>query len=294
MKILNYGSLNIDLIFSVPHIVREGETISSQSMVRSAGGKGANQSAALAKAGCETYHAGKIGHDGLFLKELLDSYGVDTRYITVTDNPSGQAIIQLSEASQNSIILMPGENRNITTNEMDSVLAGFGRQDWLVLQNEINGIGYLLEAAHERGMSICLNPAPMDASIEKLPLEYVDLLVVNEIEGADLAGEPLGTDPREILLILAKRFPNTEVIVTAGKDGAYHAIGDCVSYQAIVDAPVVDTTAAGDTFIGYFLASRARGEDVPHSLYYATFASSITVSRMGAMDSIPLAEEVFG
>ena len=127
MKILCYGSLNIDMIFSVPHFVQAGETLSSSSLKKSAGGKGANQAAALAKAGCDTYMAGKVGEDGRFLVEVLESYSVDCSNVVITGNPSGQAIIQLSSDSQNAIILLAGENKNIKEAEVDNVLSFFGK-----------------------------------------------------------------------------------------------------------------------------------------------------------------------
>jgi ribokinase len=294
MKILNYGSLNIDMVFSVPHFVQGGETLASTSMMKSAGGKGANQSAALGKAGCPVYHAGKVGQDGRFLVDLLSSYGVDTRFIRITDRPSGQAIIQLDEHSQNAIILLPGENMRIGRDEIDETLAFFGPGDLLVLQNEINEISYLIERAYERHLSICLNPAPFDASVFALPLDMVDMLIVNEIEGAALAKAPCDTSFEKLLSILSTVFPATEIILTAGKGGAYYAFEKDVYYQAIIDKPVVDTTAAGDTFIGYFLASRLRGLSVPQCLLKATLASSYTISRVGAMESIPCQDEVFG
>ena len=175
MRILCYGSLNIDMIFTVPHFVEAGETLSSSSMTRSAGGKGANQAAALAKAGCETYMAGKVGKDGQFLVDILDDFSVDCSNVMVTDNPSGQAIIQLASNNQNAIILLPGENKNIKKDEIDNVLGKFSAGDWIVLQNEINQIGYIMEKAAERNMRICFNPAPFEDSVRSLPLNLVEL-----------------------------------------------------------------------------------------------------------------------
>ena len=291
MKILCYGSLNIDMIFSVPHFVQAGETISSFSMRKSAGGKGANQASAIAKAGCDTYMAGKVGKDGRFLLEILEGYGVDCDLVRITDNPSGQALIQLTPTSQNAIILLAGENKNIQKEEIDDVLSKFSPGDWLVLQNEINLIEYIIEKAAEKGMYICFNPAPFDEYVRKLPLEKVSLLVVNEIEGAGLSG--VSGDFEEIIGRLGKLYPNQEIIMTAGAAGAYYTGRDGFIYQPIIDYPVVDTTAAGDTFIGYYLASILRGFGVRESLYYASKASGIAVSRPGAMQSVPMKDEIF-
>ena len=291
MRILCYGSLNIDMVFKVPHFVEAGETLSSSSMTRSAGGKGANQAAALAKAGCETYMAGKVGRDGRFLVDILEGFSVNCANVLVTDNPSGQAIIQLSDSNQNAIILLPGENRNIAREEIDSVLAKFSAGDWIVLQNEINLIGYIMEKAAEKGMRICFNPAPFDDAISSLPLSLVDLLIVNEIEGAGLAG--CKGSYEEIIGKLSELYPGQEIIMTAGSKGAYYRGREGFIYQPIIDYPVVDTTAAGDTFIGYYLASCIRGLSVKESLYYASKASGIAVSRPGAMQSVPVKDEIF-
>lgn len=291
MRILCYGSLNIDMIFTVPHFVEAGETLSSSSMTRSAGGKGANQAAALAKAGCETYMAGKVGKDGQFLVDILDDFSVDCSNVMVTDNPSGQAIIQLASNNQNAIILLPGENKNIKKDEIDNVLGKFSAGDWIVLQNEINQIGYIMEKAAERNMRICFNPAPFEDSVRSLPLNLVELLIVNEIEGAGLAGTK--GDYEEIAKRLASFYPKQEIIMTAGSMGAYYAGREGFIYQPIIDYPVVDTTAAGDTFIGYYLASCIRGLCVKDALYYASKASGIAVSRHGAMQSVPVKDEIF-
>jgi ribokinase len=292
MKILVYGSLNIDLIFSVDHIVRPGETISSSALVRSAGGKGANQSAALAKAGMKVFIAGKIGGDGSFLLEQLQSYGVDTRHVMRWEGFTGQALIQVDKTGQNSIILNAGGNGAIRSDEIVPVLENFRQGDIVLLQNEIPLSGEIMTEAKKRGMKVCLNPSPFDERIEKLPLELSDILFVNEIEGAGLAG----LDNPEIPALqdtLTKRFPETEIILTAGKDGAYYSKGDERAKGDIVDIPVVDTTAAGDTFTGYYLAARAKNCAVKDALTLACKAASITVSRKGAMQSIPFAAEVW-
>ena len=211
MKVLCFGSLNIDMTFSVPHFVQAGETLASFSLTRNAGGKGANQAAALAKAGCETYMAGKVGKDGMFLVETLEDFSVDCSNVVITDNPSGQAIIQLAQDKQNAIILFAGENRNITEEEVDSVLSGFNEGDWIVLQNEINLLDRIIMKAHSKGLKICFNPAPFDDGIKRLPLNLVNMLVVNEIEGAALAG--ISTDFESVIKELSKMYPSKEILV---------------------------------------------------------------------------------
>jgi ribokinase len=290
MKILNYGSLNIDIVYKVPHIVKPGETISASDVKHFAGGKGANQSVALAKAGAPVWHGGTIGSDGLWLMDLLKKFGVHTEFINQYEGSTGQAIIQVSEEGQNSIFLFGGGNRNNSESDIDSALSHFDAGDYLVLQNEINLTPYLIEKAHARGMKICLNPAPYTEDVKSWPLDKLDLLVVNEIEGQDLAGKEGGFE--ETLTTLCGMYPGMSILLTAGKGGSYYGKDSYREYVPITDAPVVDTTAAGDTFFGYFLAGQIEGLSIRQSMERATRASAITVSRPGAMDSIPFAKEV--
>ena len=290
MKILNFGSLNIDLVYQLPHIVKPGETISASSFQQHAGGKGANQSVALAKAGLPVWHAGTIGKDGLWLLDLLKDFGVETELVRQYDGPSGQAIIQVSENGQNSIFLLGGGNISINEEQIDRTLSHFGEGDYLVLQNEINLTPVIMEKAAAKGMKICLNPAPYTDEVKNWPLETLELLVVNEIEGQDLAGKEGSYE--ETLNRLCAAYPGMNILLTAGKEGSYFGRDDEREYVPIVDSPVVDTTAAGDTFFGYFLASHLEGMNVRQAMERATLASSITVSRPGAMESIPLAREL--
>ena len=290
-KLLSYGSLNIDYTYKVPHIVIPGETLTSLSLTRNAGGKGANQSASASKAGMEVYHAGKLGRDGLFLKELLESYGVDTSLITVTDGASGNAIIQVDEEGQNSIVLFPGTNHEITGEEIAAAMEGFGEGDLLLIQNEINNLSLIITKAYEKGLRIIFNPAPFTKEVLGLPLEKVSMLVVNEIEGAGLAG--MDGSAEEVLETLVKAYPSSEIVLTAGSQGAFYGYRDIREKGDIVECEVVDTTGAGDTFIGYFLAAREKGLSVKASLQAACKASSIAISRPGAMAAVPVKEEVF-
>ena len=141
MKILNFGSINIDLVYRVPHIVKPGETLSSLSLARFAGGKGNNQSIALARAGAPVFHAGKIGKDGAWIVAMLKVAGADVRFVKKDPGPTGHAVIQVADSGQNSIVLFPGANRTITPQEIRDTLAHFGKGDILLLQNEINALG---------------------------------------------------------------------------------------------------------------------------------------------------------
>jgi ribokinase len=293
MKVLVFGSLNIDLIFSVEHIALAGETISSSALVKSAGGKGANQAAALAKAGMDVYMAGKIGANGRFLLDMLHSYGVNCDKVAFYDGDTGQALIQLdTQTGQNAIVLYGGGNSAISEDEISVVLDSFAADDLVVLQNEIPVNAAIMQEAKARGLKIILNPSPFDKRIESLPLALVDIFFVNEIEGAHLAALPTDTPHPVVLDALVARFPSSEIVLTAGKEGAYYGFGAVREKGEIVDTTVEDTTAAGDTFTGYFLAARAQKLPVPQALAIAGKAASLTVSRTGAMESIPFAREL--
>ena len=291
MKVLNYGSLNIDYVYSVDHIVKRGETISSDTLNVFCGGKGLNQSIALSKAGAEVYHAGVIGEDGAFLEEILRASGVHTRFVQMkADTRTGNAIIQKDRNGDNCILLYGGSNRAVTPGMADEVLDHFEAGDMLVLQNEISELSYLMEQAHKRGMVIALNPSPMDEELLKAPLQYVKYFILNEIEAKALTN---GVEEDNAMLeAMLKKFPNAEIILTLGERGSVYAKGDVRVEQGIYKVPVTDTTAAGDTFTGYYLASIIQGVSVEEALNMAAKASAIAVSRKGAAPSIPQREEV--
>ena len=291
MKVLNFGSLNIDYVYSRDHIVQRGETISSDTLNVFCGGKGLNQSIALSKAGAEVYHAGVIGEDGAFLEEILRASGVHTRFVQMkADTRTGNAIIQKDRNGDNCILLYGGSNRAVTPSMADEVLDHFEAGDMLVLQNEISELSYLMEQAHKRGMVIALNPSPMDEELLKAPLQYVKYFILNEIEAKALTN---GVEEDNAMLeAMLKKFPNAEIILTLGERGSVYAKGDVRVEQGIYKVPVTDTTAAGDTFTGYYLASIIQGLSVEEALNMAAKASAIAVSRKGAAPSIPQREEV--
>lgn len=189
MKVLCFGSLNIDYTYKVDHFVQKGETLSSECLQVFSGGKGLNQSIALAKAGVETWHAGSIGVDGRFLLEHMEKAGVNTECVSILEDiRSGNAIIQNDKEGDNCIILYGGANQAITRAQADAVLSRCQEGDFIVLQNEINELDYIIEKAYKNRLKIVLNPSPMDEKIRKLPLEYVDYFVLNEIEAEQLLG----------------------------------------------------------------------------------------------------------
>ena len=289
MKILNFGSLNLDLVYQMPHFVRAGETLSSTSFRRTVGGKGLNQSVALAKAGAEVYHAGLVGEDGEMLRSFLRDNGVDTRFVRTVDQPSGHAVIQVEPAGDNCIFLYGGANQCVTGDFILEALAPFGPGDFLILQNEINAIDRIIDLADERGMQVVLNPSPVADNLKDLPLSKVRWFILNEIEGAELSGE---TEPEKILNRLTTLYPSAQIVLTLGGDGSVYASGSERIAQPAFTVQAVDTTAAGDTFTGYFFAAVAEGIPAPEALRRASKASSISVTRPGAAASIPTLAEV--
>jgi ribokinase len=290
MKILNFGSLNVDYIYEVAHLVLPGETISSDKLTITAGGKGLNQSIALSKAGAETFHAGAIGSaDKDMLKGMLDGNGVNTDNVKMLTGSSGHAIIQLDRNGQNSIVLFGGANLQIDRGFVDKVLEGFEAGDIVLLQNEISSTAYIMDRAYTKGMKIYFNPSPANSKLSEYPIHYVDTLMLNEVEGEQLTGE---NNADRILEALLKMYPGIKIILTLGENGAVFADKDSHEHQEIYKNEVVDTTAAGDTFTGYFIASVSKGMDIKNSLKYASAAASIAVSRLGAACGIPSLEEV--
>lgn len=292
MKILNFGSLNIDNVYQVDHFVRKGETISSKSLTLFSGGKGLNQSVALGRAGAKVWHAGSIGEDGLFLLETLRAAGVNVSCVRVLEEgKTGNAIIQNDAEGDNCILLYGGANQGITREQIDETLSHFSAEDFLVLQNEVNELPYLVQKAHEKGMRIVLNPSPMDEKVFEINLSFVDLFLLNELEAAELT-RGTGTEPAKMLALLQRKFPSACFVLTLGPQGAYYADAKQTIWQEIYPAKVVDTTAAGDTFTGYFLAAILEGKSVKASLELAAKAAAIAVSRPGAAPSIPKLDEV--
>ena len=290
MKVLNFGSLNIDYVYGVDHFVRAGETISSNGLQLFCGGKGLNQSVAFARSGAETYHAGAVGKDGGILLDMLKSAGANTDLVRVReDAASGHAIIQVSKTGENCILLHGGANQTMDDAFVDEVLSHFGAGDLLMLQNEINNLDHIIRKAKARDMFVVLNPSPFDEKILALDLSLLDAIIVNETEGAGLSGK---TEPDEILSELLARYPQMKIVLTLGKHGATYADADLRAFCDIIKMPVKDTTAAGDTFTGYFFSMLMRGEAPDKALRIATAASAVTVSRMGAAPSIPTMDEV--
>lgn len=287
-RVLNFGSLNMDHVYQVKHFVMPGETISSDNLQHFCGGKGLNQSIALARAGACVYHAGAIGQDGMLLKEQLEKDGAATDYLQIRKElGTGHAIIQVDENGQNCIILYGGANQSITREQVKETLGGFAEGDILLLQNEINELAYIMELAGEKGLHIFLNPSPCDEKVRNLPLELVDTFLLNEVEGEQITGEK-----EAVLDALREKFPKAHIVLTLGSKGAIYADQKKRIVREAEKVKAVDTTAAGDTFTGYYIASVSEGKSIEEALDLATRAAAIAVTRHGAVPSIPYLEEL--
>lgn len=289
MRVLNIGSMNLDYVYHVDHILAPGETEAAHSRETFLGGKGMNQSCALAKAGAQVCHAGRIGADGQAFLTACREYGIDTTHIQTVDVPTGHTVIQIDKSGQNCILLFGGANRSFTEAAIDEILSHFTADDLLLLQNEINLLDYTVERACQKGMTIALNPSPFDEKLKAVDMGKISLFLLNEVEGFQMTGH---SRAEEILDSLLHSYPHARIVLTLGKDGAVYADRENRYYQPIFPVQAVDTTAAGDTFTGYFLAGWMEGMPIPEVLRMSAKASSIAVSRKGAVPAIPYRHEV--
>ncbi len=289
MKILNFGSLNLDYVYDVDHFVQPGETMSSQGLFINCGGKGLNQSIAAAKAGNAVFHGGIVGTGGDILVKKLQENNVDVSYLKESHQSNGHAIIQVDQKGQNCILLYGGTNQMLTKEYIDATLDDFGGEGLVLLQNETNLVGYIIKEAHKRGLQTALNAAPMNDKVLEYPLDLLDWLIVNEVEGSQIAGCQPEDD---ILPILKEKYPHCGILLTLGSRGACCSYGEEVYQIDCHKVKVVDTTAAGDTFSGYFLYVILNGGSIPEALRLASAASAIAIGKKGASDSVPMKAEV--
>lgn len=289
MKILDFGSCNIDYVYDVEHIVQPGETLVAEMLSKFPGGKGLNQAIAIAKAGAEVYFAGCIGEEDAMLRPILKQSGVDITYLLPVKEPTGQAIIQVDKHGENSIIIYRGANGAVTKEYMDQVLEKFDAGDILLLQNEISNLPYLIRKAAKKGMKIILNPSPFEEKLKEIDLKDLYLVMLNETEAMQWCG---ADQPYDFLQWVQKECPQLQVVLTLGKKGSVFLKDGQVYRQQAFKVAAVDTTAAGDTFTGYFVAGLCAGLEISEILKRASAASAIAVSRKGAASSVPLREEL--
>lgn len=289
MKVLCFGSLNLDHTYRVHHLLQPGETNRALSYDMVPGGKGANQALAMARAGAKVFMAGCIGSDGQILKAFLQENCVDTTQILETDAPTGHAVIQVDDNGENCILVYPGANTKLTQQQIDKTIEQFKEGDILLTQNETNLVDTLLQKAKRRGMITVLNPSPVTESLkETLPLAAIDWLILNEAELFALSGK---SEREAAIAQIQSRNPACKLIVTLGKDGAIYCKNKEVVYQRAYEVQAIDTTAAGDTFTGYFFEIYYKTQDPQTALSYAAAAAALAVTQRGAAESIPCLEE---
>ena len=284
MKILNFGSINKDFFYSVNDFVRPGETISSNRYDIKIGGKGLNQSVGISKAGAKVYHAGIINKEDTFIIDKLKSWKINCDNILLSDNPTGHAIIQVNKKGENSIIIHGGANHDFNLKSIKSILSKFETGDILLLQNEINNIEEIIDRAHYKKMKIIFNPAPFNNDILKYDLNKINTLILNQSEGEGLSNEKI---PDKILKVLNNNFKNTEIILTLGEKGSLYSYKDELIKIRAHDVKTVDTTGAGDTFIGYYVAGFASKMNKKDNLNRASEAAALTTIKLGGAESIP-------
>ena len=284
MHVLNFGSLNIDHTYRVESIALPGMTVDASGLSLHCGGKGLNQSVAIARAGTAVSHAGAVGQDGAMLLQLLDSCNVDTRHVAVTDGATGHAVIQVSSSGENAIVILGGANQQIDRNQIQSVLDHFSAGDYIVLQNEIANVPYIIRQAHNRQMVVCFNPSPMTEAIRDYPLDLVDYLFINETEGMLLSGQH---QREHVIEILRDRYPRCNIIFTLGKDGVIYAGTEGTFTHGIFETEVVDTTGAGDSFMGAFMHGWLSGWDMHTVATLANAAGAVCATKTGAIPALP-------
>ena len=288
-KLVNLGSLCIDNVYRVPGIAGAGETVSSASHEVFPGGKGLNQSIAAARGGAAVVHVGCVGADGAWLRDTLAAEGVDVGSVRTVDAASGHAVIQVNDAGENAIVIAGGANRALAEDDVNRALALVRTDDWLLLQNEINDLDAVLRAASERHCRVAFNVAPVDGREGGYDLSGVELLIVNEIEAAALAGQ---SRPEAAVEALRKRLPNAAIVLTLGRDGLISADSSGVAALPAYAATAVDETAAGDAFIGFLMASLLAGEPMSEALRMGSAAGALAVAQPGAASSIPRLDAV--
>ena len=277
MTVYNLGSINIDHVYTMEDFPRPGQTLSADTMVTNLGGKGLNISVALSRAGADMRHIGAVGAGDAQVQTLLAPFGWDLDRVALLDQPTGHAIIYLDANRENQIVIYPGANGAITRGHVEAALADAGPSDWLVMQNETNANQFGLEVARSKGMKVALVVAPFDETMPAL-MEQVDLVSVNEEELRDFEAATGGS---------FRDRTDMSFLVTYGAEGAEFVSGGESHRVAAHKVEVADTTGAGDTFFGGFMAHYANGSSVEEALSFASAMAALQVQSMGAAVAIP-------
>ncbi len=276
----NPGSINLDHVYRVPHLPRPGETLSAVDYAVGLGGKGANQSVAVAKAGAVIRHIGCVGREGTWALGRLRDYGVDVSRVTIGKQPTGHAIINVDPGGENAIVIFPGANHGIDAVAMDEALADGVTGDTLMIQNETSLQVEAARIAQQKRMFVVYSAAPFNAEAVRVILPHVSLLVVNEGEAAQLQAALNGR-------------PEVDMVITRGSKGAeWISVGAEPVFQPAFRVTPVDTTGAGDTFIGTLVAGIDLGLARVEVMRRAASAAELQVTGPGAAQAIPTAQEV--
>lgn len=297
MAVYNFGSINIDHIYSVPHFVQPGETLSSHDYQKVLGGKGANQSLAAARAGAEVFHVGAIHQSDEAIMEPMHAANIRCDYVDVQNEvASGHAIIQVNSEAENSIVLYGGANQCLSQEMIENALSNTSENDWVLIQNETNGLESIIKHAASKRLPIVFNPAPMSDAVKTLPLDLIDVLIVNEVEAMQLTNTTSVSDAQSAL---ETNYSDLKIILTLGKQGVMFLHQHKRVQVSGFKVNAIDTTAAGDTFVGYFLANYMQqnaqeqsSESMSDILTLSCAAAAIAVTRKGAEPSIPVIDEV--
>lgn len=285
MAIYNLGSINIDYFYKVPHLLKAGETLAATDFSQGLGGKGANQSVACARSSAKVFHIGRLHEKDQNWLSVLQEAAVDISHIQIDDKvPTGHAVILIDQqTAENQILLMAGANGAIEEACLETALVGAQKTDWALCQNETNlGVDFL-KMAHDRGLSICYSAAPFVKESVLAVLDIVDLLVVNEIEAADI--EAALSKPPE-----AWGVPH--LIITKGAEGADYYGAEGHFHQPAIKVKAVDTTGAGDTYLGFLLGRLSCGDDIKQAMAIAGHAAALQVTRYGTAEAIPSLSEI--
>ncbi|MBB3229223.1 ribokinase [Halomonas stenophila] len=295
-EVVVVGSLNMDLVVRTPRHPQPGETLTGHGLATTAGGKGANQAVALARLGASTAMIGCVGDDahGHALLAGLDQEGIQRQGVRVSPTAeTGVAMIQVDDASQNRIVVIPGSNAELAPADVGRWDALLGRAKLLVCQLEVplETVRYALGRARARGCTTLLNAAPA-MTLPQDVLALVDWLVVNESEAAVLSGHPVGHPDEAAQAIQRLRQSGCrQILVTLGAQGVVAADDDGLHHHPAPRVAAVDTTAAGDTFVGGFAAALLRDETVATAIRDGQAAAALAVTRAGAQASIPRRDE---
>lgn len=316
MKVFNFGSINLDYTYVVSDFVREGETISAVDKLYSVGGKGLNQSVALASAGVEVKHVGAVGAtDHKRLLEYFALKGIDGTFVNSDQSKdTGNAIIQLKPDGANSIIVHGGANTNISDEHYSAAINEITQEDWVLLQNETNDVERLIPLLSATGATLVLNPSPFSADIRNWSLDLIDYLILNESELDGLFssyasagyveavvanyqknGASLQNIAEDIVCAIEPIFgtyPELKMVITLGSAGSIYCTREELFIQPAIPANPVDTTGAGDTFTGYFMSEIIASGNIEQALLTASVAAAISIGRKGAAETIPKRAEV--